>query len=513
MKHKRAGVYDRWLNSLGGGEQVAFAYAIALRDLGYKTELITHSKFDIEAAEAKMNVNLKGIKVRCIPFLPDSQLSGYTEEYDIFVCNSYLDYVPNRSKYGILSIFFPSKINTSLYEYLKRGFIVPSLRNFFIYPSRFEGFRYDEIYKRRIYKYLGEESTIVFSEDIDDIQIQIYFEYLAFSCLDKVTFSFEGKPAIPVDRRVNIADNSAIYAFKFTRHTKGQRLTIHLPNSEYSNKVSIVKILIPKFRYTLYNIFKKYFPRFEMRLHGGSSVTKFSDIESYDKILSISEFSKSWIQRYWGLHSNVLYPPVSTKYFAPAKDKKNVIAHIGRFFVTGHSKKQLDMVRVFKQLVDDGFGNWELHFIGSVAEGNIHQQYLNQVRDEAQGYPVFFHINAPFPELRDILSQAKIYWHATGLDANPEKDPIRLEHFGITTVEAMASGCVPVVIDLGGQSEIVGAKSGFKWKTRQELRGYTERLIQDPNLLKQMSENAIERSKQFSLENFKKELKKYLPED
>ena len=57
---KKAGVYDRWLYVLGGGEQVAFAYAEALRDLGYQTDLITHRKVDIEAAKAKMDLNRLG---------------------------------------------------------------------------------------------------------------------------------------------------------------------------------------------------------------------------------------------------------------------------------------------------------------------------------------------------------------------------------------------------------------------------------------------------------------------
>jgi len=34
---------------------------------------------------------------------------------------------------------------------------------------------------------------------------------------------------------------------------------------------------------------------------------------------------------------------------------------------------------------------------------------------------------------------------------------VSLEHFGITTVEAMAAGCVPLVYDSGGQAEIVSS--------------------------------------------------------
>lgn len=510
---KKAAVYDRWLHALGGGEQVAFAYAIALRDLGYKTELLTHKEVDIKSAETKMRIDLHDINIRYLPSLLDYQLSQYTEGYDVFVSNSYLDYIPNRSKYGILSIFFPSKINISLYELLKRAYIVPSLRNFFIYPSRLEGFKYDEGVDGKIYKWLSLESKISFNQNIKRFSIELLFDLLAFSCLDQIEFYLDDKKLIPADRQVDVYTNTVIYYFEFNTATKDKSIIIKLPDNEFSQRVALVRIIIPSIRYVFYNIFKYFFPKLEMRLHGGPSVTKFSDIESYNKIITISEFSRKWISRYWRLPSEILYPPVNTQNFAPAKNKKNIIVHIGRFFVTGHSKKQLEMVRTFKNLVDGGVKDWELHFIGSIAEGDTHQKYIETVRSEASGYPVYFHINATFTELKEILSIAKIYWHATGLDEDPERNPIRLEHFGITTVEAMRSGCVPVVIDLGGQSEIVTPESGYLWQTREELQMYTKKLIQDPELWKKKSQAAIERSVFFSFDNFKNKLLKYLPSE
>lgn len=511
---KKAGVYDRWLYSLGGGEQLAFLYAEALRDLGYKTDLITHKRVDIETAKIKMDIDLREINMRYIPNLQDFQLSQCTENYDVFVSNSYLDYIPNRSKYGILSVFFPSRINLSIYEYLKRAHIVPSLRNFFIYPSRFEGFRYDEYVKRKIYKWLGKKSTIFFNKKINKIKIELYFDYLEISCVDGINFFLDSdnEPINFVDRTINIKNNTVLYDFKITARAKGFGLTIVLPDNEYSEGVGLTRIIIPGFRYFFYNVFKRFFPRLEMRLHGGPSVTRFSDIESYDKIITISKFSRYWIKHYWGFDSDVLYPAAAINKFQPARHKKNIIVNIGRFFITGHNKKQLDMVRVFKKLVKGGVNNWELHFIGSVAEGESHRQYFNMVKEESVGFPVFFHINAPFSELKELLSNAKIYWHATGLDEDPNRNPIRLEHFGITTVEAMASGCIPVVINRGGQSEIVTDEAGYLWNTREELLEYTKKLINNPKLMKEKRQQAIERSKFFTKENFKKELQKYLPE-
>lgn len=62
-------------------------------------------------------------------------------------------------------------------------------------------------------------------------------------------------------------------------------------------------------------------------------------------------------------------------------------------------------------------------------------------------------------DILKLYGEASIFWHACGLG---EKDPHLVEHFGMTTVEAMQNYCVPIVIDGGGQKEIVEhGVSGF----------------------------------------------------
>ncbi len=164
-------------------------------------------------------------------------------------------------------------------------------------------------------------------------------------------------------------------------------------------------------------------------------------------------------------------------------------------------------MKVFRTLVDEKkLEGWELHFVGSVHEGEKHQQYFEQVKYYAKGYPVVFHLDAKYDELREVLAQSKIYWHATGLDEDQNRSPILLEHFGITTVEAMASGCVPVVIKAGGQKEIVTEESGFLWDTRRQLIEHTWELITDSEKLKRMSVAAMKRSTYFSRHAFKERL-------
>lgn len=508
MTRKTAAVYDRWLFTLGGGEQVAFAYAESLRDLGYKTSIITHKQFDRQKAEKKMGVNLENIEIVQLPQMATRELSEYSEKYDVFINTSYLDYFPNRSKMGILSIFFPTQIVLTPFEFLKRALVLPTLKRFFIYPVQYEGFRFDEYKKNTLYKWMNKESSITFNQPVTAFTIVIFFKNLGVSVVDSTAF-FLGEDKIePVSKKIN--GNYVSYKFEVGKSRAG-KLRIVLPDSKYIKEVAVVRLSIHSFRYKAYNIFKKFFPTWEMRLHGGPGVTKLSDLKSYQRILTISKFSQKWITKYWGLRSEVLYPPVSVAKFSPSKQKKNWIVHVGRFFVTGHCKKQLDLVKVFRRLVDEkGLTDWELHFVGSVHEGKKHQEYFDQVKYFAEGYPVQFHLDAPFSELKSVLSQSKIYWHATGLDENEEDNPILFEHFGITTVEAMASGCVPVVIEAGGQKEIVTSESGFTWKTRDELLEKTLLLTNDQELLEKLSEGAVKRSAYFSRARFQERFNKYL---
>jgi glycosyltransferase involved in cell wall biosynthesis len=118
------------------------------------------------------------------------------------------------------------------------------------------------------------------------------------------------------------------------------------------------------------------------------------------------------------------------------------------------------------------------------------------------------HPNIPFLDLVTLYEQSDIYWHASGFE---ETDPTKMEHFGITTVEAMAAGCVPVVIKKGGQIEIVEeGVSGLFWESKEELANKTMILVEDPEKMVKLSDQAIEKSKYFSKEAFKENILKLI---
>jgi glycosyltransferase involved in cell wall biosynthesis len=77
------------------------------------------------------------------------------------------------------------------------------------------------------------------------------------------------------------------------------------------------------------------------------------------------------------------------------------------------------------------------------------------------------------------------------------------EHFGVTTVEAMSAGAVPVVINTGGQREIVThGVDGFLWNDLDSLAEHTQQLAGDADLRRRLSLNAVHSSARFSREAF-----------
>jgi len=199
------------------------------------------------------------------------------------------------------------------------------------------------------------------------------------------------------------------------------------------------------------------------------------------------------------LHRNsiVVYPPVNTETFhsqcfSEAKDG-NTVAVVASYT----PKRHLEQVPfIAKQ------SKFAKFVVVGKADG-YSRPTLKRLRENISRFHVEDRVtllqNVPFEELLEILAKAKVYLHVMPYD-----------HFGISVVEAMAAGCVPVVHRSGGPWIDILDKDqgtyGFSYSTPMEAAKYIDKLVMDESLRSQIAIKASHRAKRFDKTVFMKRM-------
>ncbi len=219
-----------------------------------------------------------------------------------------------------------------------------------------------------------------------------------------------------------------------------------------------------------------------------------------NKIVCNSLFTKRVIDREYGVDSVVLYPPVSVEKFR-AKKKENIILSVARFSRLKQAKRQDVLINSFKKFFDSGNHGWKLILAGGAEVGA--EEYLEELKEMSRNYPIKIIKSPKFDEIKRLYATSMFFWSAAGYGVDEQKEPEKLEHFGITTVEAMAAGCVPLVYDAGGQKEIIkDGENGLLWKSEESLFVKMNKLIDDPKLVKKIVSMARKDTLKYSYEKF-----------
>lgn len=230
-------------------------------------------------------------------------------------------------------------------------------------------------------------------------------------------------------------------------------------------------------------------------------------IQNTTTILCYSEFIKQFLTKQFVKQVNVLYPAVERNPLSMPRE--NILLSVGRFTRGKNTKKQEFLIEFFKSHKVH-FRGWKLVLIGSVLPED--EEYVDALQKSAEGNKnIEILKNLPYISLLRFYAKAKIYLHAAGLGEDPMVHPERVEHFGISVVEAMSGGAVPIVYAAGGPKEIVeDGKNGFHFTTAAELFQHIKSLRDDAWLWQKLSDAARVRSDDFSHEKFVSKLKTFL---
>ncbi|MGA9365101.1 MAG: glycosyltransferase family 4 protein [Bacteroidota bacterium] len=223
-----------------------------------------------------------------------------------------------------------------------------------------------------------------------------------------------------------------------------------------------------------------------------------------DLVITNSKFVSDTLLRNFGIKSCVLYPPIQD-FFHEGFSRKRVVLSVGRFFGRLYNDKRYDVLtEAFRRVSRSDLQGWEYHIVGNASTDPATEKMLSSLREKNKGYPVYFHVNCAFEVLHQLYNEATIFWHAAGYEVNEELHPENVEHFGMTTVEAMSAGCIPVVIKKGGQKEIIlDGVNGFSWSTIDELISRSVEIARGDVPLAEMRQNARKRFEDFSVDRFR----------
>jgi GT2 family glycosyltransferase/glycosyltransferase involved in cell wall biosynthesis len=202
-------------------------------------------------------------------------------------------------------------------------------------------------------------------------------------------------------------------------------------------------------------------------------------------------------------------PPTPQMRLAERRDGDTVrILNVGRFSGRGHCKRQDVLIELFAELVRSVSTPVELHLAGVLGPVREDRDYFNNLLRRARGLPVFFHLSVTPERLNELYGEATIYWHATGINDDVGAHPERFEHFGISILEAMSAGAIPVVLNHGNPGVLVqDGETGFLGADRDELLTATLAALNlEPGERRRVQQNARAKAATFAPEQFRARL-------
>lgn len=229
------------------------------------------------------------------------------------------------------------------------------------------------------------------------------------------------------------------------------------------------------------------------------------------KFITHSLFTKKWLKKF-GIESKVIMPYLDGKLINQTIDfakKERVILSVGRFFSHLHSKRQDLIIKTFMDLKKKSklFSDYKLVLAGGLMKED--QKYFGDLKKlTGNNSSIVFKPNIKLDELYKLYELSNYFWHFTGYEVDEEKNPELAEHFGITPLEAIASGCLTFCYSAGGPKELIqDGKNGFLFTNTNELINKMIKIDTDNALRERVINNGkLYIKNNFSYEVFKEKV-------
>ena len=133
-----------------------------------------------------------------------------------------------------------------------------------------------------------------------------------------------------------------------------------------------------------------------------------------------------------GKNPSVIYPPVNIDEFKNENKDRDGLITVTRY---AREKNLETVIEIMKNY------QGSKRIFGSVSE--VDRPYMNELIKKGKEYGIKFDINQPREVMKKLLEKSKVFISASD------------ETFGIAIIEAIASGCVPLVPDTTAHRETV----------------------------------------------------------
>lgn len=221
-------------------------------------------------------------------------------------------------------------------------------------------------------------------------------------------------------------------------------------------------------------------------------------VRMYDAVLCSSSWTAALVRERWQRDAEVLYPPVRMVPPAPEADRTDTVLTVGRIGAGGTDKGHRLAAGTFRRVSLDG---WGLCIAGAsnYREAAAEEDALREIG----GADVSVRADPDRREVEHLYGTSRLYWHFAGHSSLPGS--VHNEHFGISVVEAMSAGSVPLAYASAGPSEILAGIDYCLWGSLDEVVDKTRELASKGQLRQDLAAECRRRADDFRFERFERD--------